>query len=116
MRVVAGVGCVLAETHDDPMFMAPDRIVQKEIVALHTAKDGHYNSGPAKFRFYFKTARGVYAAVQGEISPVSNTLNPHPGEVKLQVFQNPTGSRNLEYDPRLEIKDSKQLEDQEGKH
>lgn len=107
MKVVAGPGCVLAETKDDPMFMAPSRIEQKEIVVMHTARDGHHNSGPGKFRFYFKTAGGIYAAVQGEVLPAGSTLNPHPGEVKLQVFQNPSGSRNLEYDPRLEIKEAK---------
>ncbi|MEI6676520.1 MAG: hypothetical protein WCO57_15225 [Verrucomicrobiota bacterium] len=97
IKVLAGSGCMLAATKDDPMFSAPEQMDQQEITVVHTAKNGYYNSGPGIFRFYYRSAQGKYAAVKAEVSSGSNGA-------KLVIFQNPSGSRNLEFDPALEIK------------
>lgn len=97
IKVMAGDGCALVATNDNAMFIAPAKIDQNEISTVHKAKNGYYNSGPGIFRFYFRTAQGKYAAVNAEVSAGSDGA-------KLEIYQNPSGSRNLEYDPRLEIK------------
>ena len=55
---------------------------------------------PFKFRLYFRTANGRYSAVDADLSCDAGGKNP---KMKLFVLQNPSGNRNLEYDPRLEI-------------
>ena len=96
IKVIAGPGCVLATTKDDPMFTAPEKMDKTDITVVHAAKNGYYNTGPGIFRFYYRTAQGKYAAVKAEVSAGSHG-------VQLVIYQNPSGSRNLEYDPALQI-------------
>ena len=100
-KLIGGEGCSLLETNDDPMFTAPVGGFQKEIIHEVHWKEGDASQvDPGKFRFYFRDADGSYAAVNASLRFAS--------DVKCEVFfhslQNPSGSRNLEYDPRLEIK------------
>ena len=96
IKVIAGPGCVLATTKDDPMFTAPEKMDKTDITVVHAAKNGYYNTGPGIFRFYYRSAQGKYAAVKAEVSAGSHG-------VQLVIHQNRSGSRNLEFDPALQI-------------
>jgi hypothetical protein len=109
IRVVAGTGCGIWETRDDPMFIPPSSRGQAELKHEFVSMNKEYKDSagnivqgdPFRFRFYFRTANGCYSAVDADLSCGAGGVNP---EMKLYVLQNPSGARNLEYDPRLEIK------------
>lgn len=100
-KLIGGEGCSLLESKDDPMFSAPAAGFQKEIVHEVHWKEGDASQvEPGKFRFYFRDADGNYAAVNANLRFASDVKC----DVFFHILQNPSGSRNLEYDPRLEIK------------
>jgi len=103
-KVVSGEGCSIIETSDDPMYTAPDKGFKNEII-----HEAHWTEGESsqteygKFRFYFRNADGSHAAVIAEIRFASDDKV----DVTLLISLNPSGSRNLEYDPRLDIKEER---------
>jgi hypothetical protein len=109
IRVVAGTGCGIWETRDDPMFIPPSSRGQAELKHEFVSMNKEYKDSagnivegdPFRFRFYFRTANGCYSAVDADLSCGAGGVNP---EMKLYVLQNPSGARNVEYDPRLVIK------------
>ena len=103
-KLLCGVGCGVLETKDDPMFTPPDAGYQKEIIhELHWKQGEITRTEAGKFRFYYHGDDGKYAAAEAEIH--FNT--PKSCDVALFIHQNPSGSRNLEYDPALEIQEPK---------
>ena len=103
-KLLGGEGCGVLETKDDPMFTPPDAGYQKEIIhELHWKQGEITRTEAGKFRFYYHGDDGKYAAAEAEIH--FNT--PKSCDVALFIHQNPSGSRNLEYDPALEIQEPK---------
>lgn len=100
-KVISGDGCGIIETSDDPMFMPPDKGFTKEII-----HEAHWMEGQSsqiesgKFRFYIKYADNSYGAVMAEMRFASEDKC----DVTLCISHNPSGSRNLEYDPKIKSK------------
>jgi hypothetical protein len=107
IRVVAGDECKIWETKDDPMFSPPGTGGEKELVHEFVSMNEEYRDAsgrliqgsPFKFRFYCRTATGIYAAIEADIRYESEEKQV----VTLHILLNPSGSRNLEYDPRMQI-------------
>ena len=103
-KLICGQNCGLIETRDDPMFCAPATGYQSEIVHELRWREGEPSQeDPGSFRFYFRCDEGKYAAGNATLRFATDAKC----EVSLYIYQNPSGSRNLEYDPRLEIKDNR---------
>jgi len=102
-KLLCGEGCGVIETKDDPMFIAPDSGYQNEIIhELHWKQGEITRIEAGKFRFYYRGDDGKYAAVTAEIRFNTQKFC----DVSLFIYQNPSGSRNLEFDPALVIKES----------
>jgi hypothetical protein len=92
IRVADGGG--LAITRDELMFEAP---LDSYVAGWRTEQ----SFGAPNYRqvqsvqFYLKTAKGTYAAVRAQIAQMADPQ----AQVQMTVFYNPSGSRNLEYDP-----------------
>ena len=111
IRVVSGDGCSIWETNDDPMFSPPEVGSKKLLVHEFVSMKEEYRDisgqiiqgSPFKFRLYFRAANGKYSAIKVDIRYESEETDV----VSLYIYQNPSGSRNLEYDPKLEIREMK---------
>ena len=96
-KVVAGEGCGIIETTDNPRFTPPDSGYVHEIAHTCGFRNGQ-QYGDQIFVFYLKTKGGIYAAVKADLQVCVAGVEP-----KVQIFHNPSGSRNLEYTEDLEL-------------
>ena len=54
-----------------------------------------------KSRFYLRTAKGHHARIEAEFLQYNGLI----GDIRMDIYHNPSGSRNLEYDDKLRIED-----------
>lgn len=81
-------------SQDEFMYRAPENGYGRS-VTIHVPADDPHWSASKRVRFYFKI-RGQYGRAVAEF--VTNFDRPQTG-FGLEVFINPAGSRNLEFDP-----------------
>ena len=93
---VDAVNGELQETKDEFTPIAPENGYGPSWEMSQTARSQPFRqSGQA--RFYVRTAENRFARIDVELAhPNSRTLGPR---LTLNLFLNPSGSRNLEYDP-----------------
>lgn len=97
---VEGVGgTTLLESKDEFMVMAPAGGYQPQWTFNQKVNDKSYQT-QAQVKFYVKTGDGKYARVEMRIIPEYNEA----AAADLTVYLNPSGSRNLEFDPQKTIK------------
>ena len=99
LSIVAGDGCEVAETNDNPAYTAPQSGYGRQISHEFGFKDGSYY-GKCDVKFYIKTNAAIYAVIEAKLQPIGGMIEP-----KVVVWQNPSGSRNLEYVESMSIKD-----------
>jgi len=88
----------LVESHDEFMLEAPKGGYQSEIVVRNQVGDPNYQNNN-KANYYIRLADGKeYASIETEIQPKP----PGDGAIKINLYLNPSGSRNLEFDPAKE--------------
>jgi hypothetical protein len=99
--IVQGVGAAgLIESHDEFMFEAPDSGYENTIQIKKQVEDTDYQR-QVTANYYVRLADGkTYARIEAEIRPKYNDQ----GAVDLKLYLNPSGSRNLEFDPTQSIK------------
>lgn len=92
---IEGIGGGVIETQDEFMYRAPERGYLPRYEVNVSANDPQW-SGDAKRQFYLKSREGkVYARLEVEI-----LVNYQDKAVfSVKYYANPSGSRNLEYDP-----------------
>ena len=85
------------EMPDGAAYIAPENGWIEKVVIEKDAQDAHWQSGFER-TVYVRTADGKYGRVS-----VSFTCDfePPPTACALEVFMNSSGSRNLEYDPKM---------------
>lgn len=88
----------LIETNSDFMFPAPE-------AGYNNVELGQEASGPrwrsgATFSFFFKSRNKIYGQFKAGVYPKYRTN----AAIDLNYYVNPSGSRNLEFDPAKEIK------------
>ena len=96
VHAATGGGVILSE--DEFMFQAPSEGYQPSVKIEQKQGDPNYSWGQ-KLRLYVKTRTGQYAAVKVEIAQ----FNRPAAGIQLLYYFNPSGSRNLEYDPDKRI-------------
>ena len=97
--VIEGIGGGVIETQDEFMYRAPESGYLSHYEVNVSASDPQW-SDRAQRRFYLKSRDGrVYARVDVEI--LANYQDKAVFSVKY--FANPSGSRNLEYDPLQDV-------------
>ena len=91
----------LIETNDDFAFVAPESGYQP-IHITQNASDAAWQSG-IKARFFVKSRDGkIYSRIETEITPDYN----ENAAINMKYFVNPSGSRNLEFDPNNVVQPS----------
>ncbi|QIF05572.1 carboxypeptidase-like regulatory domain-containing protein [Roseimicrobium sp. ORNL1] len=98
LTVQAGSGGGIAETKDDPMFTAPDDGYVPSITIAQKSGPPDY-LGVQKLRFYLRTPDNKYAAITAQVAQ----HNGPSAQVQMEIYFNPSGSRNLEYDYKKRI-------------
>jgi hypothetical protein len=98
LTIQAGAGGGLAETKDDPMFTAPEGGYMPSITIAQTYGPPEY-PGSQKLRFYLRTPDNKYAAITAEVAQ----HNGPSAQVQMEIYFNPSGGRNLEYDYKKRI-------------
>jgi hypothetical protein len=98
VRIEAAAGAGIAVTNDDLMFEAPETGYEAVWGDKTDPREPSY-SVAKKIKFYLKSPEGKYAAIHAEIAH----MNRPEAEIKLSAYVNPTGSRNLQYDPLRRI-------------
>jgi hypothetical protein len=95
-----GVGAAgLVESHDEFMFEAPDSGYENTIQIKEHVGDPDYQR-QITANYYIRLSDGkTYARIEAEIRPKYNDQ----GAVDLALYLNPSGSRNLEFDPEKAI-------------
>ena len=90
----------LIETTDEFMYLAPDTGYVFKLVLAVSAKDPHWS--PDKEIFFYLRGRGgrTYSRVKAKF--MTDSEKPKTLFV-LDSFTNPSGSRNLEYDPSQDL-------------
>jgi hypothetical protein len=102
--LIEGIGGGVVETQDEFMYRAPESGYQPRYEVKVPASDPQW-SDRAKRQLYLKSRDGkVYARMDVEI--LANYQNKAVFNVKY--YANPTGSRNLEYDPLQDVVKSAQ--------
>jgi hypothetical protein len=84
----------LIVSSDEFMYQAPETGYKSSLTISVSAKDAKWSSDQHVF-FYLKS-RGMYARVQAEF--MTDSDKPMTG-FEVSAYINPSGSRNLEYDP-----------------
>ncbi|MEA3209588.1 MAG: hypothetical protein QOE70_2645 [Chthoniobacter sp.] len=92
---VEGVnGAGLIESHDEFMVVAPTEGYQPRWSVTHTAAEEKFES-EVQTKLFVRTGQGKYARLELSIIPEYN----ESAAVDFEVFLNPSGSPNLEFDP-----------------
>lgn len=99
--VLSGVGAGgIAESKEEFMFLAPEGNYEKSILIDQKGGEANYES-QAKRSYYVRLSDGrTYARISADIRPKYN----EGGAIDIELFLNPSGSRNLEYDPSKAVK------------
>ncbi len=97
LRAAPGGGIV--QSKDDLMYLAPETGWMPEIVISHQVRPPWYGS-VVEPRIYLRTPDGKYAAMQLKIDQFTK---PGAG-IQIVGYMNPSGSRNLEFDYKKQIK------------
>jgi hypothetical protein len=94
--VLEGSGGGLIETNGEFAFQAPE-LGYRPLVVEHTTSDPSWQ-GAWKAQLFLKSRGGkIYSRLEAEITPDYN----ENASMYLKYFVNPSGSRNLEFDPAL---------------
>jgi hypothetical protein len=98
VTIEAAPGGGIAIGNEELMFEAPEKGYQSAWRDESGPHDPAYAVAKT-VRFYLKTAEGKYAAIRAEIIH----MNRPEAEIKISAYVNPSGSRNLQYDPSKRI-------------
>ncbi len=89
----------VVETEEEFPFLAPDSGYQPAIELKYDANDPKWKNYVEK-KFYLKSRGGkLYARIKVGIYP----LYQNASAIRFEYFANPSGSRNLEFDPEKQI-------------
>jgi len=103
LNVQVGAGAGIAMSHGEEfMFQAPEVGYEPFIQIEQKPSQGGLDTsfkGTQKLRFYVKTQDGKYAAVDAEIGQ----YNIPGAGLRVLIYYNPSGSRNLEFDDKKQI-------------
>jgi hypothetical protein len=99
--VLSSVGAGgIEESKEEFMFLAPEANYGKSIVIDQKGGDANYES-QVKRNYYVRLSDGrTYARISTVIRPKYN----EGGAIDIELFLNPSGSRNLEYDAAKVVK------------
>ncbi len=95
---VAGGG--LVEMHDPYPYEAPADGYE-ETVTITTGPEPKTYTDSTNKNYYYKSADGKYGRLNIELQA---DFQPPPTSFDASIYFNPSGSRNLEYDPAKQIK------------
>jgi hypothetical protein len=98
LKIETAPGAGIAMSNEELMFEAPETGYQSSWRVENDPRKPTYAIAN-KVRFYLKTAEGKYAAIHAEIVHMSRP----EAEIKLSAYVNPSGSRDLQYDPSKQI-------------
>ncbi len=96
--IEAAPGGGIALVNEELMFEAPEGGYQQSWNREFGGQDQSYSISTT-VKFYLKTPDGKYAAMKAEIAHMTIP----EAEVNLSAYVNPSGSRNLQYDPKKRI-------------
>ena len=99
--VINGVGAGgILESKEEFMFLAPEGNYERSIRVDQKGNEVNYES-QAKRSYYVRLSDGrTYARIDADIRPKYNEI----GAIDIELFLNPSGSRNLEFDPSKVVK------------
>lgn len=81
------------------MFLAPEGSYEQSILIEQKGGEENYES-QARRSYYVRLSDGrTYARISADIRPKYN----EGGAIDIELFLNPSGSRNLEFDPAKTI-------------
>jgi hypothetical protein len=87
-----GAGC--AFSREEFLFKAPETEYRTMLTADHKPTASNYDPSEI-LRFYVRTGTGKYAAIDAKVSLLGDMSGAN---LRLIVYYNPSGSRNLEFD------------------
>ncbi|HTB63908.1 MAG TPA: carboxypeptidase-like regulatory domain-containing protein [Opitutales bacterium] len=98
MQVVNGG---LIEIHDLYPYLAPEKDYLPDLTVSHNASDKDWTS-ELNATYYIKSRNGqIYARITVRLGA---HYQPPPTAFDVEIYANPNGSRNLEFDPAKQIK------------
>ncbi len=90
----------LIEVHEPYLYEAPESGYQ-ETVTITTGPNPQSYADSARQAYYYKSADGKYGRISIDLQA---DFQPPPTYFGINIYLNPSGSRNLEFDPKKEIK------------
>jgi hypothetical protein len=90
----------LRETNDSFLYQAPEDGYQSDFELVMEASDPSWTGMTAPRKFYIRSSNGFYSGVEISIY----VYGDNNGRLVVNALVNPSGSRNLEYDPAKAIK------------